>query len=599
VTGLAPSAAAAQVLADELGIAPENTAKWLADHWRGQAAFRRGGLVICDEASLAGTLTLDRIAHAARQAGAKLLLVGDPAQLQSVQAGGAFAMLAADRDDTPTLADVHRFAEDWEKLASLELRCGNPDAVDAYIAHGRVWEGSADDVTDAAYRAWRADTAEGLSSVLIAETGQTVAELNRRARADRIAAGQVRPGPEIELQDGSRASQGDVVTTRRNDRRLVAGRSGWVRNGDQWTVTQVRDDGSVTIRRLGRNAGASVVLPATYVADHLDLGYASTAHRSQGLTTDTAHAVATGAATRELLYVAMTRARRSNNVYVATDQADPAHAAAFPDDQEPDARSVLHRALQTSGAEPSAHTAAAQGHDRWRGIAQLAAEYETITDAAIRDRYAAQIGASDIPEQVADQITASRSFLSAARELGRLEASGRDTARLLRDAAQLVTEADDPTGALMRVTARERVSRPMAARPAQRLIAGLIPECTAPVARDMRAALDKRAQMIQQRAAGLARRAIQAEEPWLRELGPRPTGRDGLHRWQARAVAVAAYRDRWRHTGHTAVRPRPASQQERIDAARARRPVPQITTVGYPGQQATWRASTPAGELAL
>jgi conjugative relaxase-like TrwC/TraI family protein len=586
VTGLAPAAAAAQVLADELGIATENTAKWLADHWRGQAAFRPGGLVICDEASLAGTLTLDRIAHAARQAGAKLLLVGDPAQLQSVQAGGAFAMLAVDRDDTPTLADVHRFAEDWEKLASLELRCGNPDVIGAYVAHGRVWEGPADDVTEAAYQAWRADTTQGLSSVLIAETGQTVAELNRRARADRIAAGQVDAGPEVALADGCRASRGDVVTTRRNDRRLVAGRSGWVRNGDQWAVAQVRGDGSVTVRRLGRNAGASVVLPAAYVADHLELGYASTAHRSQGITVDTAHAVATDAATRELLYVAMTRGRRSNTVYVATDQTDPAHAAAFPNDREPDAHAVLRRALQTSSAEPSAHAAAGQEQDRWRGIAQLAAEYETIAEAALRDRYAAQIGVGDIPERVADQITASRSFISAALELSRLEASGRDTVRLLRDAAQLVAEADDPADALVRVTARERMSRPMAARPAQRLIAGLIPECVAPVADDMRAALDQRAQLIRQRATELARRATRNGEPWLRDLGPRPADRDGLRRWQSRAITVAAYRDRWNHTDPTAVRRRPASQQERIDAARARRALPQDAAL-VPGARQT------------
>ena len=34
VVGLAPSAAAAEVLAGELGIATENTAKWLTEHRR-------------------------------------------------------------------------------------------------------------------------------------------------------------------------------------------------------------------------------------------------------------------------------------------------------------------------------------------------------------------------------------------------------------------------------------------------------------------------------------------------------------------------------------------------------------------------------------
>ncbi|MBR7502789.1 AAA family ATPase, partial [Mycobacterium tuberculosis] len=104
--GLAPSAVAAQVLADDLGIQTENTAKWLDTHDRAGETFRKGQLVIVDEASLAGTLSLDRITALAAEAGAKVLLVGDHAQLQSVTAGGAFSLLVHDRDDAPELVDV-------------------------------------------------------------------------------------------------------------------------------------------------------------------------------------------------------------------------------------------------------------------------------------------------------------------------------------------------------------------------------------------------------------------------------------------------------------------------------------------------------------
>ena len=109
VVGLAPSAVAAQVLAEDLGIATENTAKWWQNHLTRGETFQSGQLVIIDEASLAGTLSLDRITHLAERAGAKALLVGDFAQLQSVDAGGAFGLLVNDRDDTPELVDVHRF----------------------------------------------------------------------------------------------------------------------------------------------------------------------------------------------------------------------------------------------------------------------------------------------------------------------------------------------------------------------------------------------------------------------------------------------------------------------------------------------------------
>jgi ATP-dependent exoDNAse (exonuclease V) alpha subunit len=250
VVGLAPSATAA-VLGGDLGIAAENTAKWLADHDRRGVAFRAGQLVIVDEASLADTFTVDRIAGLAVEAGAKLLLVGDWAQLQAVEAGGAFSLLAADRDDAPELFDIHRFRHDWEKAASLGLRHGHVEAIDVYQAHGRVHDGDTETMHDAAYTAWLHDLAAGLSSVLVADDRRTVAALNARAREDRIQAGVVDPGRGVALAEGTSASVGDLVITRHNDRRLIAGKTGRVRNGDGWTVTAIHADGSVEVRRAG------------------------------------------------------------------------------------------------------------------------------------------------------------------------------------------------------------------------------------------------------------------------------------------------------------------------------------------------------------
>jgi conjugative relaxase-like TrwC/TraI family protein len=163
VIGLAPSAVAAQVLTEELGVETENTSKWLHE-WRripeltarrdrlalnlarhaypssaaaaklrarvavmDQAIAERrlmaGQLVIVDEASLAGTFALDELVGAARQAGSKILLVGDGAQLGSVEAGGAFSLLVKDRGDlVAELTDVRRFTSEWEKAASADVR---------------------------------------------------------------------------------------------------------------------------------------------------------------------------------------------------------------------------------------------------------------------------------------------------------------------------------------------------------------------------------------------------------------------------------------------------------------------------------------------
>jgi ATP-dependent exoDNAse (exonuclease V) alpha subunit len=135
IVGLAPSAAAAAVLAAELGIACENTAKWLYEHGQGRAALRKNQLVIIDEATLAGTLTLDRLTARAAEAGAKVLLVGDWAQLQSVEAGGAFAMLADARTDTPELVDVHCFTNAWVRSGSRATRRPATTAASCWQRH--------------------------------------------------------------------------------------------------------------------------------------------------------------------------------------------------------------------------------------------------------------------------------------------------------------------------------------------------------------------------------------------------------------------------------------------------------------------------------
>lgn len=286
VVGLAPSAAAAQVLAADLGVPCENTAKWLHDHTRGHTQFHPGQLVIVDEATLADTHTLDRITGLAHRAGAKVLMVGDHAQLQSVDAGGAFNLLVSEHPDAPRLEEIHRFTNDWEKSASLALRDGDTDILDVYEAHDRIHGGGTDAMLDAAYTAWRDDTAAGRASLLIADATTTVRALNERARADRILTGHTSAGREAVLAGGFVCSAGDLVVTRRNDRTLTTDNGrGWVRNGDRWQVRAVHADGSLEVHRPGEER-RSAVLPSEYLGEHVELGYAVTAHRAQGMTID-------------------------------------------------------------------------------------------------------------------------------------------------------------------------------------------------------------------------------------------------------------------------------------------------------------------------
>lgn len=357
-----------------------------------------------DEASLAGTLSLDRITSLAAEEGAKVLLVGDCAQLQSFDAGGAFGLLVHERGDAPELIDVHRFSHAWEKSASLDLRHGYIDVIDTYDAHGRIHDGETEKMIDSAYTAWRADLLAGKATVLVSDSNESVTALNTRARTDLILDGVVRGPREVDLHDGTCAATGDVVITRRNDRCLRAGR-GWVRNGDRWNVLDVRDDGSITLQRAGAKWGATAIVPADYVAEHVELGYAVTSYRVQGITTDTAHVLVNSAMTRENLYVAMTRGRDANIAYVAVDQPDSAHAVPHPGENEAaTGRSVLYGVLQHAGAELSAHETIAAEQETWGSIAHLAAEYETIAAAAQHDRWATLIQNSGLTEARADAV---------------------------------------------------------------------------------------------------------------------------------------------------------------------------------------------------
>lgn len=545
IVGLAPSAAAAKVLAEDLGIECENTAKWLHENTRGRAGFRAGQLVIIDEATLAGTLSLDRLTGFAQAAGAKVLLVGDWAQLQSVDAGGAFKLLAERRDVPPELTEVHRFTHAWEKTASLELRRGHAPAIATYIRHGRVLEGSTAGMLDAAYAAWRLDIAAGRSSVLVTDANQAVTELNTRARAERILDGDTAAGAEVRLSDGTHAAAGDLVITRANDRRLTPdGGGGWVRNGDRWRVLSIGADGSVRVERIDQPQRDRVTLPAAYVADNVDLGYAVTAHRAQGLTVDSAHVVVGSSTTRENLYVAMTRGRDTNTAYVALDQPDDTHTP--PDVGDVSARTLLFGVLQHSGAELSAHQMIEAEQDRWTSIAQLAAEYETIAAVAQHDRWTDLIRRSGLTEAQADEVIESDSFGPLTAELRRAEAHRFDVESLLpRVVRRRSLGSAEDVGAVLVNRLRHASARRPRVGPVPDLIAGLLPAARGPMTDEMDTALVEREDLIETRSRALAETAVARGEAWLSKLGDRPNDPVRREQWLTAASTVNAFRARW------------------------------------------------------
>jgi hypothetical protein len=357
VIGLAPSAAAAAVLGEQTGIRTETLAKLT---W----SLRNGGLpdwassvgpatlIIIDEAGMADTLSLDTAVRFAIDRGASVRLIGDDQQLAAIGGGGVLRDIRHSHGALQ-LTELHRFTDRAEAQASLALRDGDPSALGFYLDHGRLHVGDLAKITDDAFAAWISDRAAGLDAIMLAPTRELVAELNRRARDHRLDGAPA--GPEVRLGDRNRASVGDVIITRANDRRLRLSATDWVKNGDRWTITHVHRSGGLTVRHSRSHLKCQ--LPADYVTTSTGLGYATTIHSAQGVSADTMHGLLTGQESRQQLYTMLTRGRHANHLYLqVVGDGDP-HTVVRPETISPPAPTeTLRQILARDEAPVSAGT---------------------------------------------------------------------------------------------------------------------------------------------------------------------------------------------------------------------------------------------------
>jgi len=319
VLGVAPSGKAADVLAREARCPTMTVAKLLA----GGTRPGPGATVILDEAGMVSTDDLEALTWLAGRERWRLACVGDPYQLPAVGRGGVFAdwcnHLPAVR-----LGEIRRFAEPWEAPASLALRAGDARAAEIYARRHRLRACHPALVAKNVARLQAAAEREGATLAITTASQAMAREVNlaiqlgrRRERLGRSAA----------LRDGTEARAGDRVATRRNDARLVSSHGAAVRNRQVWEVRTVKADGSVVVADPERG---SVVLPASYVAEHLELGWAVTGYGNQGVTADFGICVVEPTTSRAGLYVGMTRGRQRNDAFVLDPigTTDPAEALA-------------------------------------------------------------------------------------------------------------------------------------------------------------------------------------------------------------------------------------------------------------------------------
>ena len=537
VLGLTVSQSAAQVLDGEAVVRAENTAKWLWETRAGRWQLPHRPLVLIDEASMVATADLVDLIDQTRRAGGRVLLIGDPAQLAAIHIGGAFDLLA-DRHGAARLHEIRRFTNAWEANASLLLRRRDPAALAEYAMRARIHGGTTTDIETGLFNAWDADAtsldADGQrrTVLMIVSTNEQAAVLSERARHTLLAAGTVTDGPTVRLRDNV-ASVGDHLVTRRNNRRLRADDGGWVVNGDLWTITAVHRNGSADAVRHGD--GAAVTLPADYLAEHCHLGYATTAHRAQGMTVDVCHAAIAPDASHEQLYVAATRGRYANHLWLSTD-ADR-DIVRDPDDLPAPEEVLSHILARRDVDRLAAHQVIEDSLHEMNSLARLGKIFEDAAREATDDWLAGWLRTRGLGAATADAQWPT--LLNAVRSAA---LHGHDVEVLLDEAIAMrpIDDAHSVASILhWRLTSITETRQP--ARSAGPLAS--LPRTDNTAGEIARRAGELIRQRWQHIRANLA--TTPTPLPWATELGPRPADPSEQSAWLTAATAVSAYRERF------------------------------------------------------
>ncbi len=344
VVGAALSGIAAEGLEAGSGISSRTLAS-LEHGWReGRDVLGPRDVLVVDEAGMVGSRQMERVLSAVRAAGAKVVLVGDPEQLQAIEAGAAFRAIV-ERVGSVEITQVVRQREGWQRDATKELATGRTsEALGRYAAAGMVRASETRaEAMESLVSGWDEGrlARPGESRVLLASTRADVAELNGMARERLRASGELGADQVVATERGERSlAAGDRVMFGRNERGLGAGPGGRggvaVKNGTLGTVLGVEAGGGrLTVRvdgqggsgSQGGQAGREVTFSLGEYG-HVDHGYAATVHKAQGVTADRAHVLASRYMDRHAAYVGLTRHRAGVVLHYAREEfADSAALA--------------------------------------------------------------------------------------------------------------------------------------------------------------------------------------------------------------------------------------------------------------------------------
>jgi conjugative relaxase-like TrwC/TraI family protein len=347
VFGAAPTARAARELRDVAGV-PAETLHALASQLDSSNGFREKTVLLLDEAGMASTRISAAIFEHAERAGVKVIAVGDPGQLASVQAGGWLAALTRQHAG-PELRQVLRQHDPAERDALAALHDGTPETYLDHKAEQITIHATETDALGAVIDQW-ADaraTRGPVAVAMIARDKATRDQLNHAAR-ERLKADLALPDRGV-IIGGREWAAGDRIIARRNNRQLD------IDNGTLATITSFdRQRHAILITTDG---GDQRAIHAAYLANHVEHAYAITGHSSQGATVE--NAIVGGRPeefTREWAYTALSRARHDTSIHLIADHGPGEHdrreyAPPQPNREPADALDALTRAMRRSEAE--------------------------------------------------------------------------------------------------------------------------------------------------------------------------------------------------------------------------------------------------------
>ncbi|HEX3362564.1 MAG TPA: MobF family relaxase [Solirubrobacterales bacterium] len=347
----APTWRAANVLRSE-GLDPTSVARLLVELDKGRRPLPRGSVLLVDEAGMVDSATLARLIDHARAADAKLVLVGDPAQLGEIEAGGLFGSIVS-RTEPVVLDQVIRHNHDLDRDGARRIREGRgAEAVEVYRSAERVvvcedHEARREEMV----RDWWRSFSEGEDALMVAKRNAEVARLNALAREVMRSEGRL---GEVEIEVGeARFAVGDQVITRVNDHRAQ------IYNRERWRVAAT-DAGGVELH--GVDTDRRVTIGAEYLdrenpsdgAPALQHAYAATTYQAQGSTVDRAYVMADPSMDRQELYVAASRSRDETFFY-ATPEVDLEREEFAPHSAGRGGLAHIAAAAERDGAQVSAH----------------------------------------------------------------------------------------------------------------------------------------------------------------------------------------------------------------------------------------------------